>query len=827
VLKVYFVFHFHFDSEYRKPYEEYLKIGLERILEYIDASKRFRDFKFVLDQIVLLEPFVEKFPEKVQELKELCDKNKLEIVCGMYAMSDTNLPSGESLLRQIIYHKKWVREKFGIEPKTLWMIDVFGQNAQMPLICKHTGIDLYIFSRGALRDTKQEFIWEALDGSKVVAIWLPKGYDIPVFLDERILEYLYNTFREISQFSNVDIVFYTCGGDFAEPRIKIYELLEEKGFKYRDMFFKPTLPAQLLKELDTKKLSLYKGEFNPIFQGTYSSRIKILQENRRLENKVVLAEKLSTLVWLLGDNYEELLEEAWKKILFNQFHDIICGCHTDEVYDRTLKRYGECDSILTRIIQHKLRYISGRIRTSRENLGIIVFNSLPWSRTDIIEVEIAPKNGGFIKILDYKGKEAIVQVVEKNIDNNGRIVKLKLLFLAENVPPLGYKTYYAIETDAQQSISNDNIKCSENLVETPYHIVEFPSYGGILSKIYDKNVGVNFIDENLPWANNIVWEKDNGDLYEYEVKCLPMKMYSEVKRYPAKDADNITIFHSRNEVIGTFVKESGPLRATIEAASWSDLRGVRINSRIMVYSFTPRIDFKTKIIPSGRNYRLRVIFPTSIRNGEIWNEIPFGAIKRSEGEYPAQNWIDYTDGEKGIALLNKGIPGNNIVDNTLALSILKSTSFQYKGESRKGFEENSIHEFEYSIITHKGDWRRANIPKLAQEYIRPLIAYKFKPNKNGELPEEFSFLEIKPDNIILTAMYVENERIYLRVNETHGRDCTVTIKVNPKFNLKEAWLVNALGEKKKRITITKDNRIEFKIRGFSIRTLQISTNLER
>ena len=162
-----------------------------------------------------------------------------------------------------------------------------------------------------------------------------------------------------------------------------------------------------------------------------------------------------------------------------------------------------------------------------------------------------------------------------------------------------------------------------------------------------------------------------------------------------------------------------------------------------------------------------------------------------------------------------------MVDNTLALSILKSTSFEYKGESIKGYEEKTKHKFEYSIITHKGDWRDANIPRLALEYHNPLLAYKFTPSNNGKLLEEFSFLEISPRNVIVTAMYMENEKIFLRVNETSGKESRVLIKINPLFKIKEAWLVNALGEKNEKLDVNR-NTIIFDIKGFSLETIEIS-----
>jgi len=813
MINVFIIPHFHFDSEYRKIYNEYLEIAFQRILEFLDTAKNYDDFKFVLDQIVLLEPFIKHFPEKYVELKRLIEEGKVEIVCGMYAMADTNIPSGESLIRQILFHKKWLKEKFNVDSRVLWMIDVFGQNAQMPLICKHTGIRYYVFSRGAVKNLRQEFIWRALDGSEIVGIWLPKSYGIPLPEKIDMLKYLEEIFRQLLKYSSQNIVIFTDGGDFAHPNVKLYRLLMSRKFKYGDLSFKYALPSQIFSNLNINRMPVFNGEFNPIFQGVYSSRIKILQYNRNIERKIVLAEKLSTICFMLGEKYlKENIEEAWKLLLFNQFHDIICGCHIDKVYDRAMERYKEAENIVEKIVERSLDRISREIDGRDNGQAILVFNELPWNRTDIAEIEI-PKSKEKVRIVDYNGNEVDYQIIEENDKS------IKIVFVAENVPSFGYKIYYV---ERGGGPSKNIIRCGDNFVETPYHRVEFPMYGGVISKIIDKRINENFVNNDKPWFNCIVYEPDNGDLYEYNIKCIPTKLYSDLKKYPIPDADNINVFYSKDEVIGTFIEECGPVRAVIKASSWSDLKGIKIYSKIYLYSKIPRIDFETEIKPIGRNYRLRIIFPTSIRNGEIWHEIPFGALRREEGEYPAQNWIDYSDRYKGIALINDGIPGNNIVDGILALSILKSTAFQYKGESIKGFEENTIHRFRYSIYTHKNDWRTANIPRIAREFTSPLICYKFISRSGGSLPEEISFIEIFPDNIHISALYVDGNKIYMRMNETKGVNTEFRVKLHPKiFKDINIFETNALGEKISE-KIFKENIFRIKINGFGLKTLCIN-----
>ncbi len=151
-----------------------------------------------------------------------------------------------------------------------------------------------------------------------------------------------------------------------------------------------------------------------------------------------------------------------------------------------------------------------------------------------------------------------------------------------------------------------------------------------------------------------------------------------------------------------------------------------------LYAGLPRIDIVTDLLNREERVRYRAVFPTTLAGGTITHEIPFGAIERPEGEYPAQNWIDLSRDGHGLALLNRGLPGNAVLGGTLALALLKCTALQegygegggwkYGTPTEEGFEKGVRHSFAYSLLPHAGDWRAARLWRAGQELNTPLLA---------------------------------------------------------------------------------------------------------
>jgi alpha-mannosidase len=234
---------------------------------------------------------------------------------------------------------------------------------------------------------------------------------------------------------------------------------------------------------------------------------------------------------------------------------------------------------------------------------------------------------------------------------------------------------------------------------------------------------------------------------------------------------------------GTGIAVGGPVMAEMRVTS--PFGDGEFGIRIRVYAGMPRVEIETELINRLPFVRYRNVFPFNLHNPVIAYEIPFGAIERPEGEYPAQNWVDVSDGERGVALLNQGIPGHSLVGNVLTSSLLKCVKVvRYSGggyskeeKDTAGFEIGVTHRFKQALLPHRGNWQTARLYKEGLAFNVPLIVRKVTSHP-GDLPARNSFFAIEPDNLILHAMYVEGDQLVLRVAEAAGKAVEGKIALN-------------------------------------------------
>ena len=197
-----------------------------------------------------------------------------------------------------------------------------------------------------------------------------------------------------------------------------------------------------------------------------------------------------------------------------------------------------------------------------------------------------------------------------------------------------------------------------------------------------------------------------------------------------------------------------------------------------IYNGLTRVEVRTELINQEKFVRYQAIFPSSLSHGTLVQEIPFGAIERpQEQEFPAQNWVDYADGKRGLALLNRGIPGNSVIDGTLTLSLMRSTNLaEYpivRGNepgvgSDSGLGVAKHYTLDYALIPHTGDWRSAKLWRAGMEFNNPLIAHTVSTH-HAELPKTWGLLEISQDHVVLSALKPGNDgTTVLRVYEAAG-----------------------------------------------------------
>ena len=251
-------------------------------------------------------------------------------------------------------------------------------------------------------------------------------------------------------------------------------------------------------------------------------------------------------------------------------------------------------------------------------------------------------------------------------------------------------------------------------------------------------------------------------------------------------------------------------------------------TRVRLYAGVRRIDIRTRLCNQEKFVRYRVVFPTSIRDGANVQEIPFGAIQRPDGiEFPAQNWMDWSDGQRGVTLFNRGLPGNNCADGMLMLSLLRSTCIVAYGffggyepgmSSDTGFELGKEMVFDYALSPHAGDWRQA--PRAGLEYNHPLLVQKTTCHA-GDLPRRGGWLEVKHPQIVLSALKPgEAGGAILRLYEAAGRPAQ-GVEISLPENLAAAEEVNLMEDAGPALALDgRTLRLDF--RPFEIKTIKLT-----
>lgn len=900
--KIHLIPTFHYDLAYLLSFKEYFPRLKYIFTEMLNIMESFPDYKFMFEQAVLLDLFKEICPEHLDKLKALISPGRLEVT-GFYVQTDTNMPCGESLIRNAVFAKK-VTSEMGGEARVAWMGDVFGLNAQIPQITKLCDYKYIAFSRGLKENVKcSEFLWEGLDGTRIPTHYGSYGgVQFTREVDDNIKR-IREALDERVPLASTSNVLLPNGGDWAIPSRSAPEAIRAWNRLIEDCKISFSTATRFFDSMmaERPRLQVLKGEMNPVLQGCYGSRIKLKKMNREAEIKLINAEKISAIKFLMGGSYpEEYFEKAWRKILLNQFHDVICGTCVDKVFDQAVKWYEEISEIADESISSSIDFITQHITDIRdvEETLVIVFNPLCFDRRDVVKLRVTVIKPGVkgLRVLDEDNREIPVQLVDEvyyggpppphlpvrnthhcggtgeveSLDEEGSFMsagqssaggstdlrEATLIFVAE-VPALGYRIFKIEEADGEVSYPT-SIRIRGKTIDNRFYSVTFNEDGTIRS-IIDKRKNFEFVNPSYPFANNLLLQIDRGDLYTVMPLVSsrdppPYRLYDVIRRAfkGRREVKDLTVgerflleriksgtedlklwgfAESRNAPNRVEIIENGPVRATVKVEGtirfWTGIR-VRFIKYVHVYDDIPRIDFETLLLPSGRNYRIRVCFPINVEKGIIRHEVPFGYVERPEGEYPAQNWIDYSDEEKGVCLINRGLPGNNVVDDVAMITLMRSVAFEYKGESRKGFEEGVHHSFQYSIIPFiKGDPEyRPHIHGL--EVNAPLIAKvvikgsKDASSKRFKLPLKYSFLRVEPLNVILSAMLVDEGCPILRVYEAEGKptECKISIKADVKRAVEE----NCVGRRIKDLEVAtsmEGSIIKTDLKPFEIKTIRL------
>jgi alpha-mannosidase len=748
---------------------ETIHVVAKRTLEVaFDNMELYPDYTFTFLQVPAIQPLEKLYPELFYKLryyvhnsKALGDRirnpgasgrGRLEIAGGLWLEVDACVPCGESLVRQCLNGKRYFKNKFGIDVRTGWFEDAWTHPWTYPQILKKSGIDSYMFKRGQGGKGERMFWWQSPDGSRVFA-YKPIAYKrLPS--REDVERHLLETNKRYGV--KDDIILVGVGnhgggptpGDVDNLKQALTELSVKAEFSTPTRFLNAVLSQK-------SNFPVVNYEISPTIRGAYTTVGEIKKCNRQSENRLFALEKFSCIAAVLrGLPYPRTdLNRAWEKVMLNQFHDTISGTDILPASDDALNLYREVLDMGRENLQSCLKAISSKINTEGIGIPVIVFNPLSWERTDLVETELeCAKSIKSVRVIDVGGKDVPAQIINQKKGNEKH--HLRFIFVAENVPSLGYKSYRAIPSSTTAKYSG-SLKVSKQQMENEFFRVQIAPASGCLKSIFDKSNSREVLDKSAK-GNLIQILEDLGDSEGF--------LAGDGKTWAGKSWDVYS--NAQIELL-----QNGPVRALVQVKKKFEL--ARFTQRIMLYPKLPKIDFDLVIDWCGKNKMVKVSFPTSISAQEATYEIPYGTIRRpSEGqEHVAQKWVDISKENYGVSLLNDGRYGYDVNDNVIRLSVLRSPTGPAYATDERG-----VHTLRYSLYPHKGNWQDANVMQRGYELNYPIIPI-VEATHSGELPPTYSFVKIEPENLILTVIKkAEDSKDWiLRFYETEGKKCTAKV----------------------------------------------------
>ncbi|MBQ5995147.1 MAG: alpha-mannosidase [Clostridia bacterium] len=653
--------HSHLDLAYYWRRIHSVQKNLRTVLIQLRLMDRYPEFKYTHTQAYTYETLEKYYPEVFSELKEKIANGRFEPVGAMYVEPDCNIPSAESLIRQCLYGQNYFKEKFGKRVGNCWLPDVFGNSWILPQILKKSGVDYFVSNKmSTWNDTNRfphnNFIWKGIDGSEVYAC-VPPTHFITWNMPSQIQEN-WEAYQDKDVGGQTMSMFgYGDGGSGVTE-----EMLEMmKRFKKISVMPKTEhVSAKAFLESNLKNntsLSKWDGElYLEMHRGTFTTKSKLKQFNRRLEFKLREAEIISVLRAMSGKAYpRQMLTECYKKLLINQFHDILPGSHINPVYHDAINDYKEIESALNGIIGTADKY----------------FNSLNFKRSFITFIE----------------------------DENGKNIRhsKKGFWTIPGLPALSCGELY----DSTFS-ECDWLNIGSDYIETPYYRIRFNDDGSFES-LFD------LINER-EWVNGefnkLKAYSDNPGVYDawdilpnYKEKPVEIKTVSPIKLVSKNSAvAEFEVIHqigkSKWKRLIRLFSESAAIEVE-NIVDWSE------KQRLVKAHFDCNVLTREATCDIGAGYIKR---PT--HSNTSWEQARF--------EVCHHKWCDLSQTDGGVALINEGKYGVGFSESTMSLSLLRGTV------RPDVYSDMGHHDFCYLIMPHASGPVEAEINKAAFEYNIPL-----------------------------------------------------------------------------------------------------------
>jgi alpha-mannosidase len=784
----------HIDAAWLWPWTETVDVVKRTFSTALQLMYEYPDYTFTQSAAQYNAWMAEKYPAINDQIKQRIKEGRWEIVGGMWVEPDLNMPDGESTARSLLIGKRWYQKEYGVDVRIGWNPDSFGYNWQLPQIYKKSGVDYFVTQKMTWNDTNKLpdyfklFWWESPDGSKVLT-YFPHDYANnnldPVRLSADLAQArrLAPGMTEMMDLYGIgdhgggptrailDEGNHWASGDKVVPKMQFgtaqsyFSSVEKQlspsspEWDYQSIaagYHPPQAPPGQV-AIPTWKSEMY-FEYH---RGVMTTQANHKRNMRESSEWALNAEKYASLAWLDGSTYPgAALTEAWKKITFNQFHDLAAGSGIGVIYKDAQRDYDQVRWATNEISASAMKTIVSQINTSAEGVPVLVFNPLAWERPGLVTVSVQMPNATEnVSVLDTENHVLPSQVLSSNPETH----TFKLLIAAQHVPSLGYEVLHVVP--GKRAFASD-LKAEGLTLENANLRVTVDKATGCITSLFDKKSGFEALAAGA-CGNELqlfrdtpkdydAWNIDPGTLDQPPVKLTA--------------ADSVELV------------AHGALTASIRITRhWQSSKFVQ---EIILHSGSDEVEVINDIDWHETHELLKTAFPLAASGPMATFEIPYGTINRpttrnnsweqAQFEVPALRWADLGDGQHGLSLINESKYGYDARGNVLRLSLLRSPVWP-DPEADRGPQH-----FSFALYPHAGDWKQALSVRHGYEFNYRLDAMQVGSH-TGAMPARHSFVSVSPENVVLTAMKKaeDSDGLVFHLYEWAGKAGTIEIALPP------------------------------------------------
>jgi alpha-mannosidase len=873
----------HIDAAWLWPWTETVDVVHRTFATALQLMNEYPDYTFTQSAAAYNAWMADKYPEMNAEIKRRIEEGRWEIVGGMWVEPDLNMPDGESLVRQLLVGKRWYKQAYGVDVRIGWNPDSFGYTWQLPQIYKKSGVDYFVTQKMEWNDTNQLpfklFWWQSPDGSKVLT-YFPHDYGnenlSPVRLSGDLAAARPRSpgLAEMMDLYGVSdhgggptramldegfrwaapsaAAIAANGGEPVTPNYKFgtaqsfFSTVEKEiapespVWNYRSVpHYEPPAAVPGKVAIPTWNSELY-FEYH---RGVMTTQANHKKNMRDSEEEVLNAEKWSSLAWLDGANYRaDEITEDWKKVLFNQFHDLAAGSGIAVIYRDAQKDYDwvrmSTNEISTGALDTVTAHINtaGAVRGRRATTGarledllktgaqsgtkgeaapvgaqaVVIFNPLGWNRSGSVRVDVPVEGqpGASAWVFTDQGDPEQARIISYDPAS----ARLELEVPVKDVPALGYETIHVAVGPSGSPVASTPKKA-------PSRIGSFLKYGAGQTRVAAPDAE-SLKPVNTPAAGAVTIH--SGQLVvavDETTGCITSIRHvadlgsgvvnpdsAEEALAPGACGNQLQFFNDTPKQYDAWNIDPGTLEAppstidkadSVEEVAASDgSSAIRVTSHWQSSKFVQtiriegdQIDIENEIDWHEKHVLLKAAFPLAVKSDFATYEIPYGAIGRpttrnnswekAQFEVPAMRWADLS-----------GADANGRVHG---LSVLNQDKYGYDAQGNvlrltllraptwpDPDADQSHHHFHYALYPHAGTWKEALTVRRGWEYNYPLQAVVTTAHA-GSLPPDHSFASVSPENVVLTAVKKAEDAngLIFRVYEWAGKETTAEFHLPP------------------------------------------------